>query len=81
MSAIDTIQSVKDATACPVEARKNTRARKFPGMLLALFGGLERQFERRRSRRMLLELSDSQLKDIGVSRADAYREGIRSLFD
>ena len=26
-------------------------------------------------RRALLEMSDEQLKDIGISRADAYREG------
>ena len=31
--------------------------------------------ERRRSRLALLEMSDEQLKDIGISRADAYREG------
>jgi uncharacterized protein YjiS (DUF1127 family) len=37
--------------------------------------------ERRRSRLMLLELNDDQLKDIGLSRADAYREGIRPFFD
>ena len=31
--------------------------------------------DRRRSRLALLEMSDEQLKDIGISRADAYREG------
>ena len=31
--------------------------------------------ERRRQRLALLELSDALLKDIGVSRADAFREG------
>ena len=30
--------------------------------------------DRRRSRLALLEMSDEQLKDIGISRADAYRE-------
>lgn len=79
MSAIDTISSAGAASRAGVQ--KNRRERKLLARIAALFGGLERQFERRRSRRILLELSDSQLKDIGISRADAYREGIRSLFD
>jgi len=37
--------------------------------------------ERRRSRLALLEMTDDQLKDIGISRCDAHREGIRSLWD
>lgn len=35
----------------------------------------------RRSRLALLEMTDDQLKDIGISRCDAHREGIRSLWD
>ncbi|MFD9992639.1 DUF1127 domain-containing protein [Mesorhizobium sp. NPDC059024] len=42
---------------------------------------LGRALERRRSRLALLEMTDEQLKDIGVSRSDAYREGMRSFFD
>lgn len=34
-----------------------------------------------RERRALMRLNDAELKDIGVSRADAYREGSRSLWD
>ncbi|WP_413771432.1 DUF1127 domain-containing protein [Mesorhizobium sp. PAMC28654] len=37
--------------------------------------------ERRRGRLALLEMTDDQLKDIGISRCDAHREGIRSLWD
>jgi len=37
--------------------------------------------ERRRGRLALLEMTDEQLKDIGVSRCDAHREGIRPLWD
>jgi uncharacterized protein YjiS (DUF1127 family) len=33
--------------------------------------------ERRRTRLDLLELTDDQLKDIGLSRADAFREARR----
>ncbi|MFE0014016.1 DUF1127 domain-containing protein [Mesorhizobium sp. NPDC059054] len=37
--------------------------------------------ERHRSRKILLEMTDEQLKDIGISRADAHREGMRSFLD
>jgi uncharacterized protein YjiS (DUF1127 family) len=36
---------------------------------------------RHQTRRLLLQLTDEQLKDIGVSRADAYREGHRLFWD
>ena len=42
---------------------------------------LEDRLEKRRSRRLLQELSDYQLKDIGISRADAFREGRRPFWD
>jgi uncharacterized protein YjiS (DUF1127 family) len=35
--------------------------------------------ERRRTRLALLDLTDEQLNDIGLSRADAYREADRSI--
>ena len=35
---------------------------------------LGRQMEKRRSRLALLEMTDEQLKDIGLSRGDAYSE-------
>ena len=37
--------------------------------------------ERQRSRRLLLEMTDAQLKDIGVSRPDAAREARRTIWD
>ncbi|WP_421925360.1 DUF1127 domain-containing protein [Neoaquamicrobium sediminum] len=37
--------------------------------------------ERQRSRRLLVEMTDEQLKDIGVSRADAMKEARRSVLD
>lgn len=36
---------------------------------------------RRRSRRELLALDDHMLKDIGISRADAVREGSKPFWD
>ena len=38
---------------------------------------LSAMMERRRSRLFLLEMTDDQLKDIGLSRADAEHEGLR----
>ena len=42
---------------------------------------LEAQLERRRSRMALLEMSDEQLKDIGLSRSDADGEARRGFWD
>ena len=47
----------------------------------AVFAGLEDRIEKRRSRQALLELSDYQLKDIGLSRADAFNEARRRFWD
>ena len=40
-----------------------------------------RQLERRRGRLALLEMTDEQLKDIGISRCDAHREGIKAFWE
>jgi uncharacterized protein YjiS (DUF1127 family) len=41
---------------------------------------LERWVERRRQRRALLALDDALLKDIGLSAADAWREGSKPFW-
>jgi uncharacterized protein YjiS (DUF1127 family) len=56
----------------PTFTRSASAARQPAGGFLAT---LERWAERRRQRRALLELSDSLLKDIGISYADAWQEG------
>lgn len=48
---------------------------------VAAAGWIGRQMERRRSRRALLEMTDDQLKDIGLSRSEAYSESLRRLWD
>lgn len=40
-----------------------------------------RQLERRRSRLALLEMTDEQLKDIGLSRGEAHTEYMRRSWD
>jgi uncharacterized protein YjiS (DUF1127 family) len=47
----------------------------------SVVGQLGRMLERRRGRLALLEMTDEQLKDIGVSRCDAHLEGIRSFWE
>ena len=49
--------------------------------LVNAFGWLDFALERRRSRKALRELDDRLLKDIGISRADAYRESSRPFWD
>jgi uncharacterized protein YjiS (DUF1127 family) len=49
--------------------------------LLAATRWMGRQLERRRSRLALLEMTDEQLKDIGLSRGEAYSEFKRSPWD
>ena len=62
----------------------STRTSQLAALLLALgsaLGWLEDRLEKRRSRMSLEDLTDAQLKDIGISRADAYREAHRSFWD
>jgi uncharacterized protein YjiS (DUF1127 family) len=48
--------------------------------LLRVVAMIEMAVERRRSRLALLEMSDAQLKDIGISRSEAYREANRPFW-
>lgn len=48
--------------------------------LTSILAWVGNRFERRRGRLALLEMSDEQLKDIGVSRGDAYREAHRPMW-
>lgn len=50
-------------------------------VLRAIARQIDRMLERRRGRLALLEMTDEQLKDIGISRCDAHREGIRPFWD
>lgn len=63
-------------------ASASRKSATYPRLLLAAAlsacDWIEDIFEKRRSRRFLMELTDAQLKDIGLSRADAFREARRS---
>lgn len=51
------------------------------GRLTGLIAKLEEMMRTYRQRRALLALSDHMLRDIGLSRADAYREGTRAFWE
>ena len=70
MSTIETIYS----------SPQERSAAKGQSRIKSVLDWIEMQLERRRSRHALLEMSDEQLKDIGLSRGDAYREGHRRLW-
>jgi len=74
MGAIDTIRSGSSLSS-------GTARRRARFTLQAVLARIEKMAERRRTRRALMALNDAQLKDIGLSRADAYREGIRPFWD
>jgi uncharacterized protein YjiS (DUF1127 family) len=48
--------------------------------LMRVVAMIEMAMERRRSRLALMELSEAQLKDIGISRSEAYREANRPFW-
>lgn len=77
MRSIDTIGGSRSVPS------HHTAVGRFPVLswLARAVAWLELRMEKRRSRRALLELNDEQLKDVGLSRADAYREGIRPFWD
>jgi uncharacterized protein YjiS (DUF1127 family) len=51
------------------------------GRILGLIFILELALDVRRERKMLLRMDDRALKDIGLSRCDAWAEGCRSLWE
>ncbi|UDL91081.1 DUF1127 domain-containing protein [Mesorhizobium sp. PAMC28654] len=81
MGTIETIHHVGvfGQAARPVGWRGYVR--RLVRVVTSFFLWIDILVERRRGRLALLEMTDDQLKDIGISRCDAHREGIRSLWD
>ena len=48
--------------------------------IMRIVSMIELAVQRRRSRLALMELTDAQLKDIGISRSEAYREANRPFW-
>jgi uncharacterized protein YjiS (DUF1127 family) len=80
MSTIETVtgrdRSIADARTARVAVLDALSAGVLRGLLWC-----ERRLERRRTRLDLLELTEYQLKDIGLTRLDAINEGQRPFWD
>jgi uncharacterized protein YjiS (DUF1127 family) len=76
MSTIVTIAQDRSRSA-----RLPDRQRSLVRTLVCYVIWVEAKLERKRTRRGLLELSDYQLKDIGLSRCDAEREARRRFWE
>ncbi|HEX2256367.1 MAG TPA: DUF1127 domain-containing protein [Afifellaceae bacterium] len=80
MGTIETIGSRKSDEAPSAWLQEALRLKKVVAAAPSAFVRLQEALERRRTRWALLQLSDEQLKDIGISRADAENEARRSLW-
>lgn len=74
ISRMSTIDAIGGAAAGASPQEKRNHLRRFARWLAFCM-------ERRRTRMALLELTDVQLSDIGISRCDAYREGSRPFYE
>lgn len=79
MSSIGTIRG--DAERMQRSFGRETYVRRFSRAVMAFFVWINAMLDRRRGRLALLEMTDEQLKDIGISRCDAHREGIKPLWE
>lgn len=75
MSTIRTIDSQS-----PLLARSVSTSARLLSLLVKVLVRFEATVEKSRSRRALSALSDEQLKDIGLSRSDAFREASRPFW-
>jgi uncharacterized protein YjiS (DUF1127 family) len=82
MDTIETIRYVGPAFRAQTDPQSR---RGFVSRLVFVLRSVAKQIdlmlERRRGRLALMEMTDDQLKDIGISRCDAHREGIRAFWE
>ena len=76
MTTIETIYRAAEGRAFEPGTSKG----KAKVSLMSMLTWLDERLERRRSRKALLEMSDEQLKDIGLSHADVYFEANRPFW-
>ena len=69
------------STAPTHRADQVTIWRSLCGQIIAVANWIDRLMARRRSRLALLEMTDEQLKDIGLSRGEAYCESMRRFWN
>ncbi|UVK37229.1 DUF1127 domain-containing protein [Mesorhizobium sp. AR10] len=78
---MDTIETISYARLGARTSGQRTYVSRLVLVVSSLASRIGNLLERRRSRLALLEMTDDQLKDIGVSRCDAHREGLRPFWD
>ena len=76
-----TIETIPYASLGPRPSARRTYVSRLVYVVASAARWMGNLLDRRRSRLALLEMTDEQLKDIGVSRCDAHREGIRPFWD
>ncbi|CAH2399828.1 DUF1127 domain-containing protein [Mesorhizobium escarrei] len=81
MAAIDTIRHTRAELLGVRPSGRQGYVRRLVRTVSSLANRINSLLDRRRSRLVLLEMTDDQLKDIGISRADAHREGLRPFWD
>ncbi|MCR4266277.1 DUF1127 domain-containing protein [Nitratireductor sp. ZSWI3] len=67
--------------ACGPSAPRRADGRLLGTALVAMVRYIDGRMRKRRSRRQLLDLTEEQLRDIGISRSQALREGWRPFWD
>ena len=73
MAAIEAIYRISERNDYDISQSRCSR-------LAATLSWIARRMECRRTRMALLEMTDDQLKDIGLSRTDAYGEARRPFW-
>lgn len=81
MAAIDTIRHKRAELRGVRPSGRQGYVRRMVRMVRSLANRIGCLLDRRRSRLALLEMTDDQLKDIGISRCEAHREGLRRFWD
>lgn len=81
MAAIDTIRYKRAQLPGARLSGRQGYVRRLVRMVRSLANRIDSLLDRRRSRLALLEMTDDQLRDIGISRCDAHREGLRPFWD
>ena len=76
MATIETIYRMAEGHEHDISQSSGSRL-----SVTSVVAWLDRQLEKRRSRMALLDVSDELLKDIGLSRSDAYREAGRRFWN
>ncbi|MER9839869.1 DUF1127 domain-containing protein [Mesorhizobium australicum] len=83
MNTIETFR--RSGTQLLGQPARPSGQRGFAGRVVQVVSSLakwiDHLLERRRGRLALLDMTDDQLKDIGTSRCDAHREGIKPLWE